>query len=1045
MKSAKNYIIIALILFISYTIVLYPQPMPQYELSIQNPVLIGSIYQFDVCIKRIGSNNFRIGNSQFILSFNTANFSSPTISRVVSSELIGTGFFFDQIIWGNELRISLGGNGSYINASDISLSEPGTRISSYQITGVDVPIVSTGMLWINYPSLIRTGVSEIDISNNYHDITDITGNSHLNGGGEFSRISGYKFNDLNGNGIWEQISEPPLNGWEIKLQGTNGLYTALTGSSSWLPGYYEFINLTPGSYTINETLQDGWVTTISPVNPLVVAPGQHRLNNNFGNFNGPIVRGMVFNDLNANSLIDIGENGLEGWQIEARKVGTNDQKIRISDSEGRYIISFLPSESGIWEIKESVQANWIQTFPSNPSSYTIDVQSGTNEIGKDFGSYLPSSIRGTKYNDLNGNSVKENGEPGIGGWKIYLKKNGNLMDSLLTDYNGEYIFDSLSTGSYAVDEMFQSGWVQTSPISPAYYSILISQGGTILTERDFGNFRLGSISGLVYYDINHNGIQDVGETGMAEIQINALGPLGSQSVSTIVGGSWSFPAITAGTYIITEKIPTGYHLTQPTEEQYNVLIASGTNVSDLKFGNSAAADTNTYRTFSYDSMAHARDLKGRLGYIKRIPNKVEFCANFTNRTGYKTYFLRVNFRVPIYNNDPRYPFNVNPTPTSITVSSTYKQVDMTWADSIPNEGAVTICGWGKAGKLQTASFFFRKVNSRVDMASPAQFTLNQLRLPMPNAANVYFEDFLQNGFGRPDTGGLIVGIPRPDSSKSYGWVRVRTASDISKSFSDRTGFHTDATHGFYLLGRNYFVREQKSLPPRKHNNLVFADVASLKINIVASALGITPRGLGELIFDDGVNPLSGMTLTKLVKTADTSLTFWRTRVSADYKNIDSVIRKINRAFEGPIDTFSFAQGLRFKGVRKLIDIPFLRANPNITPAIKPMLTVLEEKLPKQFQLYQNYPNPFNPLTTIEFDVPMQSFVTLKVYNMLGQEVAALIDNEMLDEGMQSYEFNACDFASGVYFYRLIAQTYVDDEEGIASEIFTSVKKMILIK
>jgi hypothetical protein len=120
-------------------------------------------------------------------------------------------------------------------------------------------------------------------------------------------------------------------------------------------------------------------------------------------------------------------------------------------------------------------------------------------------------------------------------------------------------------------------------------------------------------------------------------------------------------------------------------------------------------------------------------------------------------------------------------------------------------------------------------------------------------------------------------------------------------------------------------------------------------------------------------------------------------------------------------------------------------NPHVIPAvIIPMDNPIAQE-PLAYALYQNYPNPFNPLTTIEFDVPMQSFVTLKVYNMLGQEVATLIDNEMLDEGMQSYDFKAGDIASGVYFYRIIADPIVDDEEGIATASFTSVKKMILIK
>jgi hypothetical protein len=97
---------------------------------------------------------------------------------------------------------------------------------------------------------------------------------------------------------------------------------------------------------------------------------------------------------------------------------------------------------------------------------------------------------------------------------------------------------------------------------------------------------------------------------------------------------------------------------------------------------------------------------------------------------------------------------------------------------------------------------------------------------------------------------------------------------------------------------------------------------------------------------------------------------------------------------------------------------------------------------EQYSLQQNYPNPFNPTTTIEFELPFASTVTLKVYNILGQEVATLINNEQMDNGMQAIDFNAANYASGVYLYRITAETMNDN--GIA-HTFTSVKKMVLIK
>ena len=83
--------------------------------------------------------------------------------------------------------------------------------------------------------------------------------------------------------------------------------------------------------------------------------------------------------------------------------------------------------------------------------------------------------------------------------------------------------------------------------------------------------------------------------------------------------------------------------------------------------------------------------------------------------------------------------------------------------------------------------------------------------------------------------------------------------------------------------------------------------------------------------------------------------------------------------------------------------------------------------PVGFELDQNYPNPFNPSTTIEFSIPQQSFVTLKVYDLLGREVASLVNKE-LQSGSYKTQFNASNLASGVYLYRLNADGFIQTKK-----------------
>ncbi|MCX6141972.1 MAG: T9SS type A sorting domain-containing protein [Ignavibacteriales bacterium] len=78
-------------------------------------------------------------------------------------------------------------------------------------------------------------------------------------------------------------------------------------------------------------------------------------------------------------------------------------------------------------------------------------------------------------------------------------------------------------------------------------------------------------------------------------------------------------------------------------------------------------------------------------------------------------------------------------------------------------------------------------------------------------------------------------------------------------------------------------------------------------------------------------------------------------------------------------------------------------------------------------LAQNYPNPFNPSTNISFSVPSNTFVTLKVFDALGREVAILVGEE-LSAGAYSRQWNAANVPSGVYFYRLGAGQFVETKK-----------------
>ena len=102
--------------------------------------------------------------------------------------------------------------------------------------------------------------------------------------------------------------------------------------------------------------------------------------------------------------------------------------------------------------------------------------------------------------------------------------------------------------------------------------------------------------------------------------------------------------------------------------------------------------------------------------------------------------------------------------------------------------------------------------------------------------------------------------------------------------------------------------------------------------------------------------------------------------------------------------------------------------------VDPIVTGIaaETELPKEFNMYQNYPNPFNPTTSIKYDVPNNAFVSIKVYDVTGRLINELVNMDQ-SAGVYEVTFDAKNFASGIYFYRMEAGK------------FTKVMKMVLIR
>ncbi|MBM4165743.1 MAG: T9SS type A sorting domain-containing protein [Ignavibacteria bacterium] len=395
-------------------------------------------------------------------------------------------------------------------------------------------------------------------------------------------VTGSVFIDYNGDGV--KNDNMLLDNVTIRISGpvVDSVVTDELGG-------YLFDNLTPGSYTVTQDVPSGWVLTYPPNNSytLNLLAGQIITNRDFGDFQKGSISGMKFNDANINGVKDVGEVGLQNWKIKI--TGPQNDSL-FTDANGNY--AFTGLLGGKYTVSEVQQNGWSQTKPSNPSTYSVSIYSGINSTARDFGNYQVGSISGMKFKDANANGTKDEGEIGLENWKIRLS--GSRTDSAFTDGNGNYVFN-VNAGSYTVSEEQQGGWLQMFPSQPGTYSFTLTQGEHA-TGKDFGNLPPGgSISGIIYTDVNGNGVRDANENPLSGWQVSISGPL-SFNYTTTSNGLYSFTNLPAGTYTVSEVLQSGWAHTHPGGDGTYII-----NLQEMQ-----VSENNDFANFQYGSISGAK-------------------------------------------------------------------------------------------------------------------------------------------------------------------------------------------------------------------------------------------------------------------------------------------------------------------------------------------------------------------------------------------------------------------------------------------------------
>ena len=199
---------------------------------------------------------------------------------------------------------------------------------------------------------------------------------------------------------------------------------------------------------------------------------------------------------------------------------------------------------------------------------------------------------------ISGKKYEDGTQTGLSGWTITLS--GAARATAETAGDGTYSFTELADGEYTVCETLKEGWAQTSPTEGVEcdggtigYSVAIEDGAEV-TGKDFGNFKLGKISGYKFSDLDDNGewdedfeIPENSEPGLSgwTIKLDA-GTENEKTATTDENGKYEFTGVSRGAHVISEELQNGWKQTMPESGSYTVTITdSGNEFTDNNFGN----------------------------------------------------------------------------------------------------------------------------------------------------------------------------------------------------------------------------------------------------------------------------------------------------------------------------------------------------------------------------------------------------------------------------------------------------------------------------
>ena len=407
--------------------------------------------------------------------------------------------------------------------------------------------------------------------------------------------------DVDGDGVQGGIGETGMPDVVVTLYDFDD--AAIGTTTTDVAGAYAFTNLVPGDYYVgfarpsgyNFTLQDegGNDALDSDANPATgrtipttLDSGENDLSWDAGLYVAGSLGNFVWNDLDADGIQDGGETGVVGVVVNLLTNGTVIATTT-TDVNGAYAFIGLPPWD--YQVQVVAPAGWYVSPQNQLLDDTVDsdvdvitglaatttLDSGENDPTWDAGLYLPASLGDFVWEDVDGDGVQDAGEPAVSNVTVRLYDAAtNVLDWTTTDASGFYAFTNLVPEAYFVGFEPPAGWQLT----------LLDQGGddaldsdadpttgyaipTVLTSGesdptwDAGLYRPVSLGNFVWNDLNADGIQDGGETGVSNVTVNLLtnGTI-IATTTTDADGLYAFTNLPPWDYQVQVVAPAGWYV-----------------------------------------------------------------------------------------------------------------------------------------------------------------------------------------------------------------------------------------------------------------------------------------------------------------------------------------------------------------------------------------------------------------------------------------------------------------------------------------------------